>query len=264
MTINKSLTFAHSGTSGDTLIALAFIRALGGGHLYLKLNNIDRVVQKYLGWPNGGVHSGRMTQDDFNSLEQLISHQPYITGFSIWNGEPIDYDFDLAATKHHITDWPRNVPNIYARALDLEPEQYRKQVQIDSWIECREPIKVPDRPIAVFRGTRYLDGNPLQPQEWLEWLEWGLAEQSFFIGLPNEYDYFCKTFGVTTIPYIPTKNFWEMSQYLQGAEMMITSMGGPCALGICMGKTMQIEYRKNVSIEQLEINWPWRSNLFYF
>jgi hypothetical protein len=47
-------------------------------------------------------------------------------------------------------------------------------------------------------------------------------------------------------------------------ELMITSMGGPSALCLCLGKTMMLESRKNETHERLEINYPFRLNLQYF
>ena len=44
------------------------------GDFYLKLNDLDRVIQQYLGWPDAGRHSGRMSQEDFDAMEELIKH----------------------------------------------------------------------------------------------------------------------------------------------------------------------------------------------
>lgn len=255
--------FAHSGTSGDVMMSLNAIKLLGGGHLYLKLNNLDQVVQKYLGWPSAGFHSGRMTQKDFDDLVQLVSHQSYISGFSIWQGEEVDYDFDVMAAGHNIPDFPRNFSNLNARAMGLDTEKLRKELQISSWLECREPIKVSGKPVVVFRGPRYQEGNQVQGSQWLEWRDWGLSDQAVFVGLPADHEWFCKTLDIE-IEHWKTETYWDMAQVMAGAEMVITSMSSPCAMALAMGKTTWIETRKNIEIERLEVNYPWRANVFYF
>jgi antitoxin (DNA-binding transcriptional repressor) of toxin-antitoxin stability system len=56
----------------------------------------------------------------------------------------------------------------------------------------------------------------------------------------------------------------ELARVIQGSELMITSMGGPSALCLCLGKTMMLESRKNETHERLEINYPARINIQYF
>jgi hypothetical protein len=143
------LTFSHSGGSGDIFLALSSVKALGGGHFYIKLRNMDRVVQEYMGWPNAGVHAGRMTEHDIEAMREFIEHQPYITGCSIWAGEPVDYDLDRMAAGHHIPDFPRNFPNLYARTVGLDPTKMIKQLQIEPWMVCRESLQVRDIPSMV-------------------------------------------------------------------------------------------------------------------
>lgn len=256
-------TFSHSGTTGDVFNSLSVVKALGGGKLYLKLHNMDRMIQEKLGWGGAGFHSGRMTQTDFDSMKEFIEHQPYISSFEVWNGEPVDYDLDEMARHHEIGVFPRNFPNQYAKAVGLDIETNKLALQVRPYMECREPIKVPNRPIVIFRGQRYQDGNEILSQQWKEWLDWGLAEQAVFIGLPAEHEWFCNTFNVT-VPYYQTPTFMDMARVIQGCEMLITSMSSPCAVGLALGKTMWIETRKNETMERLEVNYPFRTNIFYF
>jgi hypothetical protein len=257
------LTFSHSGGSGDIFLALSSVKALGGGHFYIKLRNMDRVVQEYMGWPNAGVHAGRMTEHDIEVMREFIEHQPYITGCSIWAGEPVDYDLDRMAAGHHIPDFPRNFPNLYARTVGLDPTQMVKQLQIEPWMECREPVKIPGKPVAVFRGPRYQEGNEIHSEQWQEWIDWGLCDQAFYIGLPQDHQWFCDVFKVNIHHHV-TPTFWDMARAIAGSEMLITSMSSPCAVGLALGKTMWIETRKNIEMERLEVNFPWRTNVFYF
>lgn len=256
-------TFSHSGTTGDVFNSLSVVKALGGGHLYLKLYNMDRMIQEKLGWAGAGYHSGRMTHDDFASMEEFILHQPFITGFSIWNGEPVDHDLDEMARYHNLSVFPRNFPNLYAASQQLDLDQHREVLQVRPYMECREPKRIPNRPIVVFRGRRYQEGNQKASQQWQEWIDWGLLDQAFFVGLEDDHKFFCESFNVD-IQHVKTNTMWEMAQLISGSEMLITSMSSPCAIGLALGKTMWIETRKNIEMERLEVNYPYRTNIFYF
>lgn len=257
------LTFSHSGTTGDVFNAMSVIKILGGGKLYLKLYNMDQMIQEKLGWANAGFHSGRMSQEDFDAMKAFIEHQPYIDSFEVWDGQHIDYDLDEMARHHEVGVFPRNFPNQYASACNLSIDEHKEALQMRPYMECREPIKVPNRPIVIFRGQRYQDGNELVSPQWKEWIDWGLADQAVFIGLPAEHKWFCETFNVQ-VPYYPTPTFMDMAQVISGSEMLITSMSSPCAVGLALGKTMWIETRKNETMDRLEVNYPYRTNIFYF
>lgn len=259
------LTFSHSGTTGDVFHACSVIKYLGGGILYLKLHNMDRMIQEKLGWPDAGVHSGRMTQHDFDIMKEFIEHQPYIHSFRVWNGEHIDHDLDEMARHHETGVFPRNFPNQYAKSqgLDFMDPKLVEQLQMRPYMECREPIVIKDRPIVIFRGPRYQEGNELLSEQWQEWINWGLCDQANFIGLPSDHQWFCDTFKVN-VPHYVTETYMDMARIMQGAEMVITSMSSPQAMAQALGKTVWIETRKNVTMERLECNYPWRINNFYF
>jgi len=87
----KMKTFSHSGTTGDTFSSMVAVKVLGGGEVYLKLNNLENVIKK-IGWsmsPNDR-HYGRMTMHDYEIMREYMLHQPYIKDFKVWNGQQID------------------------------------------------------------------------------------------------------------------------------------------------------------------------------
>ena len=43
-----SKSFTHSGTLGDVLTSLCIVKLLGGGDFYLRLNNMDKMIQEKL------------------------------------------------------------------------------------------------------------------------------------------------------------------------------------------------------------------------
>ena len=83
-------TFSHSGSTGDTFCAMVIPKILGGGDVYLRMNNIQKMIFEKLGWPDAGRHNGRMTAEDYEVMRELMLHQPYIHKFEIHRGEQID------------------------------------------------------------------------------------------------------------------------------------------------------------------------------
>lgn len=257
-------TFSHSGTTGDTFCALVIPKILGGGDFYLKLNNLEHVINTKLGWSNkGNRHEGRMTPEDYELMKELVLHQPYINSFEIYNGQAIDYELEDAYDHLETGFFPRNFSNQYALAVGIDPKKHYKELQILPWMECREERKFPGRPIVIHRSPNYQEGNPVMNPVWKKFIDKGLTEQSVFVGAESDHDYFENIFKVR-VPHYRTPDWMELARVIKGSEMMITSMGGPSALCLCLGKTMMLESRKNENHERLEINYPARINIQYF
>ena len=258
-------TFSHSGTTGDTFCSLVAAKILGGGEFYLKLHNLENVIKEKLGWsmdPNNR-HAGRMTQEDYELMRELMLHQPYITDFKPWNGEHIDYELENAALHLGMTERPRNFSNQHAKAQGIDLVYHQRQLQMDPWMECREVRKFPGRPIVIFRGPHYQEGNELVSPTWKRMIDNGLCEQAVYVGLESEHAWFEETFKCF-VPHYRTPDFMELARVIQGSELFISSMSSPSALALCLGKTMMLEIRKNEEFERHEYNYPRRANISYF
>lgn len=256
-------TFCHSGSTGDTFCAMVSVKILGGGDVYLKLRNIQKMIQERLGWPDAGRHRDRMTEDDYEQMRELMLHQSYIHDFKPWNNEHIDYDLDDACYTHETGFFPRNFSNQHALASKIDPIYHLRTLQIDPWIECQEERKFPGRPIVIHRSPNYQEGNPVVSPIWQDYINKGLADQAVFVGMEEDHAYFEETYKVS-VPHYRTPDWMELARVIKGSELMITSMGGPSALCLCLGKTMRLESRKNITHERLEINYPNRINISYF
>jgi hypothetical protein len=257
-------TFSHSGTTGDTFCSLVAAKILGGGEFYLKLNNLENMLQEKLGWSvKGGRHEGRMTMDDYESMRELMLHQPYIADFKPWNGESIDHELEDAALHLDTKVRPRNFSTQHALGQGIDCNYNQRQLQMDPWMECREERKIPGRPIVIFRGPHYQDGNDLKSKVWQDLINRGLADQAVYVGLESEHAWFEDTFKIC-IPHYRTPDYMELARVIQGSELFISSMSSPSALALCLGKTMWLETRKNEEWERHEYNYPLRLNIRYF
>lgn len=256
------LSFSHSGTTGDTFCSLVISKILGGGDFYLKLHNLENILPP--GWSNKGTrHEGRMTMEDYEMMRELIEHQPYINSFKPWNGEHIDYELENAAKHLETKCRPRNFTNQHAEAQDLDTEVYKRQLQMEPWMECREERKFPGRPIVIFRGPHYQSGNELRSPFWQDLINRGLCDQAVYVGIESEHAWFEDTFKVQ-VPHYRTPDFMELARVIQGSELFISSMSSPSALALCLGKNMWLETRKNEQWERHENNFPYRLNIRYF
>jgi hypothetical protein len=239
------------------------IKILGGGELYLKLRNLEKMVFEKLGWPDVGRHKGRMTDEDYDVMRELVLHQPYITKFEKWDGQDIDHDLDNAALTHETGFFPRNFSNQHALANGIDPKYHFRALQMDPWLECREVRKFPGRPIVIHRSPNYQEGNELMSPVWKNFVDRQLADKAVFVGVESDHAWFEDTFKIR-VPHYKTPDWMELARVIMGSELMITSMGGPSALCLCLGKTMMLESRKNETHERLEINYPYRINIQYF
>lgn len=257
-------SYSHSGTTGDTFSSLAVVRCLGPGDYYLRLNNIDNITQS-LGWGNAGRHSGRMTPKDFEFLAPIMEIQSCITKFSIWNGEEIEHELENRSKHLNSTVWPRNFANLDAVAMGVDLQANFRTLQIDPYIEVDKPAVVPGRPICVSRNPYYLDGIPdiANVDEWTNWIERNLVDQAFFVGTPSDHAWFEDTMKVK-IYYEPTSDGLALARLIAGAKMMIGNQSMPATLAVGIGTTLWIETRKNTTLEQNEILYPYRSNITYF
>lgn len=257
-------TFSHSGTTGDTFCALVAAKILGGGEFYLKLHNLENMLKEKLGWSvQGGRHEGRMTEEDYEVMRELMLHQPYVTDFKPWNGEAIDYELENAALHLEMQERPRNFSNQHAKAQGIDLHYHQRQLQMDPWMECREERKFPGRPIVIFRGPHYQDGNELNSPIWRNLVDNGLADQAVYVGQDSDHAWFEDSLQVK-VPHYRTPDYMELARVIQGSELFISSMSSPSALALCLGKTMWLETRKNEAWERHEYNYPTRLNIRYF
>ena len=257
-------TFSHSGTTGDTFCSLVAAKILGGGEFYLKLHNLENMLKEKLGWTvQGGRHEGRMTEDDFEQMRELMLHQSYVTDFKPWTGEHIDYELENAALHLETKIRPRNFSTQHAVAQGIDTVYHQRQLQMDPWMECREERKFPGRPIVIFRGPHYQDGNELRNPVWMDLIKNGLAEQAVYVGVDSDHAWFEETLKVKVPQYL-TPDYMELARVIQCSELFISSMSSPSALALCLGKTMWLETRKNEPWERHEYNYPNRLNIRYF
>lgn len=265
----KKSNFYTRGTFGDTIYSLCVMKMLGGGNMYVKLNDLDNFVQTQIGWPNAGEASGRYTQQDYDSLEPLLNAQDYLDKVQVWSGESLDYaELDNHWKMHVIRGWQGNQTECYGLAIgmDIHDPDIKKKLLFEPWLTPVEPIQIPGKPFIVNRTSRYLYGPP--SEEWYEWINNGLGDYAVFVGSEKEHKDFETLFN-TKIEYYKTNNLLELAQVIQGCEQFIGNQSVALSIAIGLGKTYRCEVRKDYESTRTPHGgygdvWFPRINGFYF
>jgi hypothetical protein len=204
-------TFKHSGDLGDLWYSLPIMRYLGGGILHLNPKGLN-------GFKPDGTPSG-LNHNTIMMAMPLLEAQQYIYGVKFWTEETsVMVDMDEFRKINVRSD---NLCNKILSAFSVPFNETNKP-----WISC-EPKPVAK---AVFaRSFRYR--SPKVTYKQLVKLH---NKSSVFVGLPEEHRDFERQFG--KIEHYNVKDFLEMAQVINGAEIFIGNQSSPMALAIAMHK----------------------------
>jgi len=235
-------TFSQTWTFGDVIYSMIPIRLLGGGEFYLRLENLDTLCKTVIGWPNGGTHSGRMTQKDFDLLAPLIEAQPYITKWAPYNGEAITHPLDNICCWFYGNQIDRGHYGYqYSLAVGLDPKQWAPEIS-KPWLTNVKARKIPGKTIVISKTDRY--GNGEVHEVWQNVVRQRWYEQAVFVGTPQEHANFEQDFGIK-IEYVPTKDLLELAEVIQGSELYIGNQSVGMAIAQGLGVTFWCDHRKD-------------------
>jgi hypothetical protein len=254
-------TFSQTWTFGDVIYSMIPIRLLGGGEFYLRLENLDTLCKTVIGWPNGGTHSGRMTQKDFDLLAPLIEAQPYITKWAPYNGEAITHPLDNICCWFYGNQIDRGHYGYqYSLAVGLDPKQWAPEIS-NPWLTNVKARKIPGKTIVISKTDRY--GNGEVHEVWQNVVRQRWYEQAVFVGTPQEHANFEQDFGIK-IEYVPTKDLLELAEVIQGSELYIGNQSVGMAIAQGLGVTFWCDHRKdNCDLDGCE-TYIRRANGSYF
>jgi len=235
--------FYTSGSFGDSIYSLCLVKMLGGGNMYVKLDDMDRFAREVLGWPDAGPASGRYTQRDYDVIEPLLKSQSYLTSVQIWKDEKFDYDFNDHYKFHLLNGWKGNQTECYAltQGMNIHDPKIKNQLLQEPWLTPVSPIKIPGKPFVVNRTARYLYGQP--SDEWFQWVDNGLTDTAIFVGNDEEHAAFENTF--CKIEHYKTKDLLELAQVIQGCEQFMGNQSVALSIAIGLGKSYCCEIRKD-------------------
>jgi len=204
-------TFKHSGDLGDLWYSIPIIKYMGYGSIYLVNDGLKSTKAD-------GTNSG-LNMKMIEMAKPFLEAQPYITACKVWKNETVDIDMDIFRKVNLYGD-------INLCELILKNSGVPFEASNEPWFTC-EKHRVAARVFA--RSPRYHNPN-LNYQEIYN----AYKTDAIFIGLPNEHKLFENTIG--PIPYYPVRNFLEMAEIINGADLFIGNQSSPMAIAIGLGK----------------------------
>ena len=229
------ITFKHRGKLGDIVWSLNFIRAMGGGKLYLQLG-------EYL------------DETGFQFIRPLLEWQSYITEVVRWSGEPVDYDLDrfreIMNRSHQ-----KSLCEVYFVVFGKEVP---RRFEYEPW------LTVPDLPhfknsVIISRVERGLHGRPVHNKFYDDLASRNLQQNSYFVGLDSEWKRFMEEYQCN-IAYKPVNTALELASITNQADLCVMNQSLPAVIAEGLKKTLFIETRQDIAKPDHMFK---RSNLFY-
>lgn len=240
--------FKHSGAFGDLIYSLPLVKHLGGGEFYLHLDQIDWIGQHYYGSAPNPFHQGRLTEQDFEFMQEFMQAQSYISKFAVMDAKTeISHNLDRFRTA--FVGHPGNYVDIYAVTFGIRDPETRTLLRNNPWLTVPSKKAVEQRTVVINRTARWTP--PVPSEQWHYWKQNGWESKSVFVGLREEYENFRSQIG-WDIPYQPTGNMLELAQYIAGAEQFIGNQSMALSLAIGLGTEFYCEARRDLPIERNE------------
>tara|TARA_R110000868_G_scaffold180622_2_gene421242 strand:+ start:3042 stop:3848 length:807 start_codon:yes stop_codon:yes gene_type:complete len=200
----------HSFNCGDLVTILYGLRSLyrKTGKKIAIYQRINLQSQYYIGnvistTDNNG-DSVSMNLDLFNRMKPIIESQDYIYSMEVWEGQEVDFDYDLTRDSRSIPmpnallqTWgeavfPQTSANLAEQILFVEP-------LVDSIYKNK---------VIINRTQRYV--NPYITYYFLKKFQ----DKCIFSGTEVEHKDFCEKFNLD-IEYLKTDNFYQLAQIIQ-------------------------------------------------
>lgn len=260
--IKMSFSYKHSGMLGDLIYSLPIVKHLGGGNFYLHLAQAEWIGKYYYKSTINPFHAGRMNLQDFNFMKDFMLSQDYITSFEILDLKKHEITHNLDRFRPFFIGHPGNYVDIYAETFGITDDQTKENLRNSAWLTVPENIYMADRDVAINRSGRWVPETT--SWLWKQWREEGIEERSFFVGLPEEHEKFCKEIG-WIIPHRPVNTLLEMAQLIMGSKVFIGNQSVALSLAIGLGhQDIWCEGRRDLPIEKNECYFPERTGIHYF
>jgi hypothetical protein len=240
-------TFKISGNPLEVIQALAWVRAMGGGHVRIGMNLLNAKHLYYHGVNAPSEFQGRLNADDLEIIRQLTQNQKWIKSVEPWAGEIVDHDLD----KIDYTVDKDNVFNMhpmdrFGKVLKIHWTQWQV-ARFKSWLDI--PANV-GRPMG--KGIVICGSGWKAREGYNQWRSQGIANVATFVGTQAEYDDFSKTTGIKCSKEI-TDDVWTLATWVSGAQQVIGTPGWGIALAQALNRPYSVQKVDNIDVW----NDPW-------
>lgn len=243
-------TFKHSGAAGDLLYSLALVKSFGGGDFYLHLDQLNWVGQYYYGSAPSPYHQGRMNHKDYEFFRGFMEAQSYINSFQILDPKVHAITHNLDRFRPLFVGHPANYVNVYCQAFGITDPATQNMISGDTWFSVTNPRPIPGKPMIINRTQRGYSPVEVNPR-WQDWRANGGPEQSVFVGLPDEHEYFQKWVGCS-IDYYPTPTLLDLAEVIAGGQEFVGNQSMALALAQGLGVPYTFERRQDLPLARNE------------
>jgi hypothetical protein len=217
-------TFKISGTPLECLQALAYVRALGGGHVYIAKGLLASKHQYYMGHPGPVDLKGRLNDEDIEIIQSLAQNCSYISGITEWTGEIVDWDLDkIDYTVDMDNRFNRHPIDRFGKVCNVHWTQWN-MIKMASWLDIPANVGRPTGKGIVITGSGWEEREVYKA-----WAQQGLGNMSTFLGSEAEYKEWVAITGIkmTRVGY---KHVAELAQWISGAQQVICTPGWGAAI----------------------------------
>lgn len=220
---NAPKIFHHSGDMGDIIYSLPVIKAMGGGVLFVSPHNRFPYPLDSR-WSRMGGNASAV-----DNIRPLLEAQHYIDRVAYTHGTPISTSYDLNRFR---LPWKNRTARDFDSIKKLHCDAFNIEwPDSKPWLEIRNPISIPGKPIVVARSPRY--HNDQFP--WYELVQ-KFGNQMVFVGDESEARVF-QGFGAPKhkIYWHQTSNMLELARVIAGASICVMNQSAPLAIahGLC-------------------------------
>jgi hypothetical protein len=229
-------TFKISGKPIEVIQALAYVKALGGGHLYIGLGLIPPKSLYYQGHYATPEWNDRLSQEDFDVICSLAQNQKWVKSVTVWTGQVVDHDLDkIDYTTDMDNRFNMHPMDRFGKATNVHWTGWQ-QLRLNSWLDIPA---IPGRPPGkgvVFAGTGWQDRSV-----YAQWSQQGIGAHGLFVGTQEEHQEFESVTGIKT-DLQPVSHPAELAQWISGMNQVIcTPNGWACAIAQGLGKAYMVQ-----------------------
>ena len=228
-------TFKISGTPLECIQALAYVRALGGGHVRVGLGFLGAKNLYYKGQYAEPDQQGRLNQEDFDILCSLAQNQKWVKSIEPWAGEIVDYDLDkIDYTIDMDNRFNMHPMDRFGKVTGIHWTQWQ-QIRLGSWLDIPA---IPGRPTGkaiIFTGTGW------KPREaYKQWQAQGLPAASIFLGSQQDYDDFVSVTGLK-MDRKGYSHVGELAQWIEGMQQLVCTPGWAPAIAQALNRAYLVQ-----------------------
>lgn len=213
-------TFKISGSPVEVIQAMAYVKALGGGHVYIALGLIPAKSIYYKGQFATPEWEGRLNQDDFDVICSLVQNQKWVKSVNVWAGEIVDHDLDkIDYTTDMDNRFNMHPMDRFGKVIGVHWTQWQG-VRLNSWLDIPA---IPGRPMG--KGVIFA-GSGWEPREaYKEWTRQNIAVHALFVGTKAEHAEFVSVTKIQA-PLQEVSHPAELAQWISAMNQTICTPNG--------------------------------------